>query len=680
MIRRLGDACIRRPAWTAVLLALVFLVQAGLAIRQQSQTFDESVHLFSGYQYWQHRDFGANPEHPPLLKLLAASPLLFASLEETAPVVGATKAANGASGVTFLYRNARPAATLLFSGRLTASLVGCLLIAVVYAAGREMFDIATGLVAAVLLAFEPNLLANAPLITTDVAVTTGLCATMLAYVRYATRPTLGRLLLCGGCAALTFASKHSAVLLAGILPLVALGDAWLFLPTDRPGGAWLSRVMRAMLAVAAIFLMAWGGLWAVYTFRYAARPDGFALSPSLAAYAQTLTSRLQREFIVAAARWHLLPEAYLWGLTDVFVATDGRPTFLLGQVYAKGQWFYFPLVFLMKSTLPMLVLLVGAPVVFWRSRQSAERLPPSSRVARAAWFIVVPCVVWLGVSMTSGLNIGYRHILPVLPFVILMAAATAVTLARHSQAGRWAVGALLVAHIASSAQAFPNYLTYSNEVTGGPTRTYRVMTDSNSDWGQGMAQLSSYLAARGIRDCWFVNRMPHVDPNDLGVPCRVLQAGIRSRVAPAHPGVIEGTLVVNTNEINGQAWGPGVLNPYGFLANRTPDALIANSIAVFSGRFDLSLAAASNRARRAQQLLTDKGVDEAVAQAREAVSLAPQSAEMHAVMCLALTATEQRAAAEPYCAEALAIADRVEPEFQHLRVPAVRSVAAMRRR
>jgi len=66
----------------ALVLMLVLAAELSLSVRWQSETFDESVHLFAGYRYWKHRDFGANPEHPPLVKLVAALPLLALNLRE----------------------------------------------------------------------------------------------------------------------------------------------------------------------------------------------------------------------------------------------------------------------------------------------------------------------------------------------------------------------------------------------------------------------------------------------------------------------------------------------------------------------------------------------------------------------------------------------------------------------
>jgi hypothetical protein len=653
---------------------LVLVCEIAFSIRLNSQTFDESVHLFSGYQYWRHRDFGANPEHPPLLKLVATTPLLFEELRVVPVVHGPTKAAHGAAGVEFLHRNAVAASRLLFETRMAASIFVCLLLVLVFLAGREMFGVSTGLVAATLLVFEPNVLANGPLITTDAALTAGLFATTYAGYRYVVQPSAWRLLAFGMAVACALASKHSAVLLAVILPATLLGE---LLVVRQPGTRPVPEAWRRCLVLGAVFVMAFIGLWAIYTFRYAARPGGADLSPALASYASLLGSNVQEAAIQAAARWHLLPESYLWGLTDVFIATEGRSTFLLGRVYPEGQWFYFPLVFGMKTTLAVLGLLLALPAVM-RVDSSATGGDRHER-RRVAWFLTATPVIWLAFSMSSGLNLGFRHILPIVPFVVIAAAAAAVALARRSAMGRWLAAALIVFHCGSSLNAFPNYLTYSNELVGGPRNTYRVMTDANADWGQGMEQAGRYIAAHDISDCWFVNRLPHVDLRDYGIPCRPLQAGIRTRVAPAHPAIIEGALFVSTNEINGQAWGPGELNPYGFLAGRRPDALIANSILLFKGRFDLSLAAASNRARRAQQLAADKRFDEALVQAQEALSMARESAEVQATICQVMTSAGRSAEAMPYCQEALNIADRTEPEYQYLRVPAVRAVAAMLR-
>jgi hypothetical protein len=546
----------------------------------------------------------------------------------------------------------------------------------VFLAAREMFGLAAGLLALTLLVFEPNVLAHGALVTTDAAVTTFLFASVYAWYRYATRPTAWRLLACGVAVGIALVSKHSAILLVGILPLLAAGDV------ARGGhgrGGLPRRALHATLGLGAVFGIALAVLWAVYTFRYTARPGGFELSPRLVERAWSLQSQVQAGAISTLGRWRVLPEAYLWGIADVLHASQGRPTFLLGRVYPTGQWFYFPAVFAMKTTLPMLALLLAAPILLlrWRRRERATDGPGSWR---PIWFLAVPTIVLFTTSMASGLNIGFRHILSAVPFLLLLSAAAAALAARRSRVLGWTVAALVVAHAVSSIRAFPGYLAYSNEAVGGPSRTHRVLTDSNVDWGQGLVQARRYLEHHGIRDCWFASSTPHVEPRNVGIPCRPLQSGGRIAFPPPHPAVVEGTVLVSASEINGEWWGPGELNPYGFLAERRPDALIANSILVFRGRFAIPVAVAANRAGRARQLLHAGRLDDAIHEARAAVLLASGWAEAHATLCQALIGAGRADEAEPSCAAALEIADRVHPEYQYLRLPAVRAVAAMRGR
>ncbi len=274
MLRSLSAWCVGRPIWTVAGLLLVLLAEIGFSIPRNSQTFDESVHLLSGYQYWRHRDFGANPEHPPLLKLAASAPLMLEPLNALPVLSGPTKASHSAGAIEFLYRNTVPVARLLFEARMAASVFVCVLLVLMFLVGRDMFDTTTGLMAAALFAFEPNMLANGPLITTDVAMTLGLFLVAFAGYRYASRPSTGRLALFGFALFVAVASKHSAVLLAAIVPVLMLAD----LVVVERQGPYLERLRRRCLALVAAAGMAFVGLWAIYTFRYAARPEGVELN------------------------------------------------------------------------------------------------------------------------------------------------------------------------------------------------------------------------------------------------------------------------------------------------------------------------------------------------------------------------------------------------------------------
>lgn len=103
--------------------------------------------------------------------------------------------------------------------------------------------------------------------------------------------------------------------------------------------------------------------------------------------------------------------------------------------------------------------------------------------------MLFPAAFYFLIAAGSGLNIGVRHILPCLPLLILFAAAGGMALARRDRAGAAITSVLLLAHVASSAFAFPLYLPYANEAWGGRATTWRYLSDSNVDWGSSFRRL-----------------------------------------------------------------------------------------------------------------------------------------------------------------------------------------------
>ncbi len=643
---------------------VIFAAELLFSIRQQSQTFDESVHIFSGYQYWKHRDFGANPEHPPLAKLVAALPLLSLNLKTSEILSGPTKSIHFIGAIPFLYDNLSPGQTILLRARLACMLFPLILAVLLFFCCYEMFGRGVALLGLVLLIFEPNILANGPLVTTDLAASCFIFASIYSFYRYLKSPGWWRLCVCGLAVTLAFASKHSSLILVPIFVLLAASELLFYRRADSPSLG--KQISRLAVALAFIFVFASVGLWAFYTFQFAARPHGFDLAPTVAALSATINSKTSAWMTTILYRLRVLPESFLWGLADILVGVvGGRPTFLLGQVYADGKWFFFPLVFLMKSTLPFLALLAALP---FAAKKLAAR--------RELIFMALPPAVFLVTSTFSGMNLGIRHLLPIFPFLIVLAALSAGRLSRRSRFAFAAILILILAHAVSSLRAYPNYLTYSNEIAGGPQRTYRVMTDSNVDWGQGLIQASTYLAEHQISDCWFAYYIPRINLTKYQIPCRSLPTGVEyfnARALPAPPQVINGTVLISAGETSGVTWGPGELNPYRQFFDRKPDEIIANSILVFHGSFDVPLAAAAAHAARSRRFLARNAFREALQEAQMAARLAPDSAEMQAVLCQAMVK-----AGEPgydaVCRNALAIARRVHPDYQLKRMPGVTAV------
>ncbi len=507
-----------RQKWfvPAVLALLVILaLEMFLSARLESQTFDEPAHLYAGYSYWLHSDFGINPEHPPLVKLVASLPLLISRPKCPPPPNAFFRFASSTGGRGMMSDSGAQA--MLAHARIAISVFVFLLALLVFFAAREMFGDGAALVALVLFVFDPMIVANGPLIATDIGVTCCLFAAVYALYRYVKQPSLLRLSLCALAAGLSLAAKHSAILLFPILLLLCAAEVMLNRQAINAGaGSKPSRAgttLRLSAASVAIALVAVTVLWASYGFRYAARPDGNQIVPPTAVYLKGLPQPPEASAIGFAERHHLLPESYLYGLTDVLTLSNkGRPMYLFGRKYPAGRWFYFPAAFLIKSTLGLLLLLALLPFAraLWRGE-----------LRREVVFLILPPVVYFGIAMTSKMDIGIRHVLPIMPFLVVLAAAGAMALNWQSRGWAWAVGALVALHVGSSLWAFPNYLPYSNEIFGGPDRTHRVLADSNVGWGGGLKALHASIERRHITQCWFAYSAL-ADPAIFQIPCKRL--------------------------------------------------------------------------------------------------------------------------------------------------------------
>jgi hypothetical protein len=670
-------------AWTigaVVLLLLVLLGQLAYSVSRESLSWDEGNHIFAGYMAWKHHDHGLNPEHPPFVKMVAALPLLFMDLREPALGNRYFKSESYLSGRDLIFGNDFD--RVIFRARMGAACFAVLLALVVFLTAREMFGTGAGLFALALVVFEPNLLAHGAMVTTDTGAACFLLLTIYAFYRYVKTPSFGRLLVVGAAAGLMAITKHSAVLLAPMLGLLALTElvrrrapvAASDGPRAAAGGAAAEgavsesrprQALRFVLAAVVIVLVAAALLWACYGFRFAARPAGWQLNPPFEATLGTLAPR-EAKGVTALARWHLLPESYLFGLADVRSVANVWPSYVFGQVYAHGVWFYFPVAFVIKATPGLLGLLLLTLFAL-----ASGRL----RKGREVLFLAIPPGLYMLVSMTSQLNIGVRHILLVFVFCCVLAAGGAWALVRSDRRWLWPVAALLLLHAGSSLRAFPvSYMAYSNELWGGPSATYKYLTDSNTDWGQQLKATKRYLDERGVKDCWFAYFVaPAIQTSAYGIPCRPLPTadtgffGMETDVPP----VIDGPVLFSHSSLTGYELGSSVFNPYQDFLARRPTTIIEHGVWVFDGRFEVPLVAAFSRAQKARVLLDSGQLDAALTAARGGLDVAPSSFPALLVYGETLQRLGRRDEAHAAFESALPIARTMEPTAREVWVPEI---------
>jgi 4-amino-4-deoxy-L-arabinose transferase-like glycosyltransferase len=649
-----------------ILLLLVLEGQLLYSVRQESLTWDEGDHIFSGYMSLKHHDFGLNPEHPPLVKMVAALPLRSMHLREPQLQNRYFKTEAYLSGRDLIFENDFD--IIIFRARMAASIFALMTALLAFLTAREMFGTGAGFLALLLIVFEPNFLAHGALVTTDTGAACGLLASIYAFYRYVKSPSWGRVAVLGLAAGLFCITKHSAVLLPPMLILLALTE--LLRRRQLADESRLHQALRlaGVLVVAGVIAVAI--MWAGYGFRYSARPAGLQINPPLDSTLGDL-SPVEGKFISLMAHWKLLPESWLFGLADVRSVANVWPSYMFEKVYAHGVWFYFPVAFVIKATLPTLIFL---PLIVYAI--ATRKL----RGWREILFLSLPPAIYFAISMTSKLNIGVRHILLVFIFLLVLAGGAAWSLICHDRRWAWPIAVLLLFHIVSSLRAFPtSYMAYANELWGGPAAIHKYLTDSTTDWGQQLKAVKRYVDDRGIQQCWFAYTVePAIPFRAYGIPCKALPTmdtmsfGMRFDTPP----VIQGPVFISHIPLTFYESGSSQLNPYREFIKLKPTAIIENGVFVYDGTFQVPYAAAFDHAAKSSDLLEQHQPEQALEEAQSAIALAPDY--MLALMALgeAQKALQKNADARVTFEKALTIARSMEPTAQEVWIPRVQEKLA----
>ncbi len=482
--------------------------------RTFSTTFDEIAHLTAGYTYWTHGDFRFQPENGNFPQRLAALPLLARNITFP-PASGDTwRTANvWRLGYTLFHESGNDLPTLLAAGRTMNALLSGVLCFFIFLWTRLLFGTRAAWLALLFAAFCPALLAHGGLITSDTAAALGFTAATLAWWRLLHKISVPRLLAAGLAAGFLAIAKYSVVLFAPIATILLL--ARLLRPAALPlvfGStvirlAGWRRVPALAVSTTVALAICVTVIWSAYGFRYSAAPPE---APADAAFAQSwdyvlletpgpapalsdtdhidLTPGPIQHFVGWAREYRLLPEAWLYGLTFVETYSRGRMAYFSGEYRLTGWSSFFPTAFLVKTTLPALVLLclgfIGLALTAVRRRRVwLYRLLP----------LLVLLAIYTGFSLTSKLNIGHRHLLPLYPALYILAAGGALLLARRHRAWLVVFVALSLWHVTDSLRARPDYLAYFNPIAGGPGQADRLFVDSSLDWGQDLPRLKTWL-------------------------------------------------------------------------------------------------------------------------------------------------------------------------------------------
>lgn len=470
----LAERVTRRAPLLALLLVLLATGRIVSTYNVFHHTSDEPAHIACGMEWLDRGIYQYEHQHPPLTRVLAAlGPYLDGSR-----LTGQKEMTLEGISMLFGSRQYDRKLALARAGNLLPFWLVCF---AVYLWGVKLWGRLGAVMSVLLFTMLPTVLAHAGLATTDMGLTAFFAAAGYTLLRLLEEPTPRFALLFGLTLGLMVLSKFSA--LAFFPSAVLLAAAWWLWQERRlphgtaPRLAWLG--CSALVALAVI--------WAGYRFSF------------------------------GPTTWF----AFRVPFPELFNGIDqvqehnraGHLSYLLGELRMDGWWVFFPLLLGVKIPLAVLALAgLGARVVR----------------GKYAWLIFSAIAGILAVAIPANINIGLRHILPLFPFLALLAAGGALWLLEKPATAvrnHWVFAGLLLWTSVSSLAAHPDYLAYFNALAG--SNPERIVVDSDLDWGQDLKRLGLRLKELGAPSVAFTPTIytsfatlgfPPVVPNQPDAP------------------------------------------------------------------------------------------------------------------------------------------------------------------
>lgn len=483
----------------ALLLLILMAILAGGAALRESATIDEVAHIGAGVSYLQKLDLRLNEEHPPLPKVLAALPLVLRGTRADYSHISwriSEKFVPGLLGEwifgEFVLSKWNNAETVLAWARMPMLLLTLALGWVVFVYARRLGGNWGGLLCLSVYVSMPTFLAFGPLVLTDIPVTLFTLLTLWRFAEVWEDPSRKNIILFGLSLAGALLSKFTAGILFFVFIVFGLSMHWRAVPSQvisKPE----TRAWRRLRWRATLLGVLWASL-AVYLFYLV-----FSLHQTT-----DVLYRLGHGAAAVPLRRLLMPPwLYLRGIARV-LSTGSRQTFILGHTYRHGVWFYFPVLFLLKSPPAFLGLLFLALALKlkWRNQGNTKEIPQTHAIHRRILWIAL--FVFTGFCLLSRLDISIRHFsIPLVLLVLLLAPLASMVKSFHLSAPRAArlvgatAGALTLICLFTAVSCYPFYFPYMSAFSFGQP-AYALVNDSNLDWNQSLPEVRKFAVQHGL--------------------------------------------------------------------------------------------------------------------------------------------------------------------------------------
>ena len=476
------------PVVIASIILITFAVIALSGMRYNSPAYDEvSHHIGNGYSFLKTGDFRLNSTQPPLIEELAALPLLFLSPVLPLDHSSWVNIERDPFGFQFLYRYNSDANRIVFWARVPIVMLSVLCGILVFIWARELYGEKAGVFALFLYAFSPNVLAYSQIVTADLGVTFFILLAMYRFYKFLKKPKLKNILLAGIALGLAQAAKVTALILIPLFFIIVL-YRWLKMK-DRRYIIGLGSIYA--LCVMVIFASYFGEIKPLLKndvdvpekIEYISKAANILFPGNEAIKKKLVDFALNRPIPFATYIMNILSSTNLIFREEIF------KVFLAGKWSTTGWWYFYPAVFLFKTPLVTLILIIIVLLNF-------KALRPRNRLSEAM-LISFP-LLFIIISLCSKLQGGVRYILPLYPFIFIYVSKIVNLKIGKRIVFNSLIFLLCFWYLTGTIRTYPYYISYFNRIAGGAENGWRYLRDSNIDYGQGLISLADYLKRNNI--------------------------------------------------------------------------------------------------------------------------------------------------------------------------------------
>ncbi|NBP57350.1 hypothetical protein EBU71_12615, partial [bacterium] len=494
---------------TLILAILAFGSSAG-----DSLTMDESPHIAAGYSYVVEGDYRLNPEHPPLLKLLAGYSIwLGGKLTNQAiyfpdNISAWTDKVNAQwdMGYAFLFKSGNDANTIIWWARLPTIIVLLLgLPYIIYSVFYHTKNKSIALISGILYAFSPNIIAHGRLVTTDLIASLSFLIVIDIWIRYLQNQSGKNIFYLILAIAFAFLSKFSTILLLPLIFLTGFGYIWI------KYWSYNQQILSKSLILIRDGIIVALGVFVIINFVYWITMRNMSIDTQLQLVQESFPQDNQISDITKQTLSNIIQfpglqyfGQYLLGQAMVVQRVGGgNTTFLLGKFTNQSFIEYFPLTYLLKENIAIILTLIAiilASIIGIIKHFNFKIFGKYKTKILNYWYeitVFIMIIIYWFISIRGNLNLGIRHILPAVTLTYILIAFGIVKILIPLRFSKVLLSVFLIWYITTTILVYPSYISNLN-ILSGQNQGYQIFTDSNLDWGQDLNRLNNWTKQKNI--------------------------------------------------------------------------------------------------------------------------------------------------------------------------------------